>query len=278
VTFRQDFSQRGRKKVQRVSNSPDDLRASFLQYITGHLTEPDRSRFEEQLLEDHDFCDAAATCEQELIDDYALHRLNPEETRAIHLWIEASPERVERAVMARALLRTTPRRSMRRRGIGVALAVAASLLVAATLYGVRSLRREQRNNQQSVASTVPAQNQTSAIGITAKPDVVLIAAERTRGEQETQTYQVHRENPIQLQIVLPGETERTGYEVRLAPAANQNKTVLQQNDLEAKSMAGQLYLTLTLPPGSLPPATYRAAVSRQGDTLTSTFTLRWVHE
>jgi hypothetical protein len=66
--------------------------------------------------------------------------------------------------------------------------------------------------------------------------------------------------------------------VSLAPLADPSKILLQQDNLEAQTLAGQLYLTLTLPPGSLPPATYTASVTRQGNTLVSTFTLKWVRE
>jgi len=269
-----------------VSISPDDLRASFLQYITGRLPEPDKTHFEEQLLKDQDFSDAAAACEQELIDAYALHRLDAKETRTIGLWVEASPDRVERVAMARALLQAAPQQGLRRRQISFALAAAACLLVAATLYLVntRMLHREQRNTQLSAAMTPPQTQiqpqapKSAATTATAKPDIVLIAAERTRGEQKTATYQVHRESPVQLQIVLPSEAARSGYQLRVTPLADPRKTLLRQNDLEAQSVAGQLYLTVTLPPGSLPPATYLASVSHQGDTLISTFTLKWAPE
>lgn len=276
VTFLHNFSQSGRKKVRRVSISPDDVRASFLLYITGRLPAPDRTHFEEQLLVDHDFSDTAATCEQELIDAYALQRLDAEETRAIRLWIEASPDRIERVAIARALLKAAPRRTLHRRQIGAALTLAACLLIAATLYRVKSLHREQIAARQSVATAASPQDQQPPIGVAAKPDVVLVAAERTRGEQKVTTYQAHRESPILLQIVLPGEAARSGYQLRVTPATDQNKILLEQNDLEAQSTAGQLYLAITLPPGSLPPATYTASVNRQGDTLTSTFTLKWV--
>jgi hypothetical protein len=278
VTFLQDFSPRGRKKVQRVSISPDDLRASFLLYITGLLPEPGKTHFEEQLLADQNFSDAAAACEQELIDAYAMHRLDAEETRTIGLWVEASPDRVERVAMARALLQATPHRGLHRRQISFVLAAAACLLVAATLYLVNTkmLHHQQPNTQLSAANTSrQAQTAAATTSITAKPDVVLIAAERTRGEQKTATYQVHRESPVQLQIVLPSEAARSGYQLRVTPLAYPRKTLLRQNDLEAQSMAGQLYLTVTLPPGWLSPATYLASVSHQGDTLTSTFTLKW---
>jgi anti-sigma-K factor RskA len=282
VTFLQYFSQRGRKKVQRVSISPDDLRASFLQYITGSLPSPDRTRFEEQLLEDHDFSDAAAAFEQELIDAYALHRLDAEETRVVGLWIEASPERVERVAMARALLKAAPKRGPQRRQIGFALAAAACLLVGITLLvNTTMLHRGKGPAQQSAANSAPPQDQTATVtnlAAAAKPDVVLIAAERTRGEQKAAAYQVHRNKPVQLQVMLPGETARSGYQVRVALQADQNKILLQQDGIEAQSMAGQLYLTVTLLPGSLPPATYTASVSHQGDTLVSVFTVQWVRK
>jgi anti-sigma-K factor RskA len=282
VTFLQYFSQSGRRKVQRVPISPEDLRASFLAYITGRLPDSDRARFEELLLEDQDFSDAAALCEQELIDTYALRRLQPEETRAVSLWIEASPDRVERVTIARALLQNAPRRSSRRHQIDIVLAVAASLLIAATLFQVtvRMLHRRQQTAQLSASNATPTQIQPPAAtsGTAIKPDVILLAAERTRGEQKITTYQVHRKSPIELQVVLPGETARSGYQVRLALLADPTKTLLQQNNLEAQSMAGQLYLTVTLPPGSLPPATYTASVTRQDNTLLSTFALKWTPE
>ena len=254
---------------------------SFLHYIMGRMPEPERTRFEEQLLGDQDFSDAAAVCEQELIDAYALHRLNAEETKTVSLWIEASPRRVERVAIARSLLLATPQQGLRRRRIGVVLAAAACVFLAATLYlvNVRKSHREQ-GTQLSATNTPPAQIQTptaATSGEAAKPDIVLIAVERVRGKQKTATYQVHRESPIQLQVVLPGQTARSGYQVRLTPLADQSNILLQQNNLEAQTLAGQLYLTVTLPPGSLPPATYTASVTRNGNALVSTFTLTWVH-
>jgi hypothetical protein len=277
VTFLQYFSQSGRRKVHRVPISPEDLRASFLAYITGRLPDSDRARFEEQLVQDQDFSDAAALCEQDLIDAYALRRLPPEETRAVGLWIEASPDRVERVTFARALLQTTPRGS-RRRQIDIVLAVAACLLVAATLLqmSARLLHRREQTTQLAANST-PLQNKIPTAATT-KPDIILIAAERTRGEQTITTYPVHRDSPVELQIVLPGETARPGYQVRLATSADPTKILLEQSNLESQSMAGQIYLTVTLPPGSLPPATYTAFVTRQDNTLLSTFTVKWIPE
>jgi anti-sigma-K factor RskA len=284
VTFLQYFSQSGRRKVQRVSISQEKLRESFLDYIMGRLSDSDRSRFEERLLEDQDFSDAVALCEQELIDAYAMHRLQPDEARAVGLWMEASPDRLERVTIARVLLQATTRRKPRKHQTEVALAIAACLLVAATLYQIAGrLLNHRRETIQIAAGHIPlppnqAPSAAATSGEAAKPDIVLLAAERIRGKQKSTTYLIHHERPIQLQVVLPGETERFGYQVRVASLADQDKILVQQNNLEAQFMAGQLYLTVTLPPGSLPPATYTASITRQGNTLLSTFTLKLVHE
>jgi hypothetical protein len=184
--------------------------------------------------------------------------------------------------MARTLLLATPLHGLRRKRIGFALAAAACLFTAATLYliNTRGLHHAQTAAPLSATNVPPAQNQTPATATSeaARPDIILIAAERVRGKQETTTYQVHRENPIQLQIVLPGQTARSGYQIRVTPLADPDKILLQQDNLEAQTLAGQLYLTVTLPPGSLPPATYTASVTRQGNMLASTFTMRWIHE
>ena len=281
MTFLQYFSQSGRRKVHRVPISPEDLRPSFLAYITGRLPDSDRARFEEQLVEDQDFSDAAALCEQDLIDAYALRHLPPDETRAVELWIEASPARVERVRIARALLKITPR-SSRRRQIDVVLAIAACLLVAATLFQMTGRLLHPRQQTTLATNSAPPQNKIPTPAPTpsapAKPDVILLAAERTRGEQTIATYQVHRASPIELQIVLPSETAHSGYQVRLATLTDPTKTLLEQNGLEAQSMAGQLYLRVTLSPGSLPPATYTASVTQHDNTLLSTFTLKWIPE
>jgi anti-sigma-K factor RskA len=279
VTFLQNFSQHGRKKVQRVSISPDKLRASFLQYIMGRMPETERSGFEEQLLGNQEFSDTAAACENDLIDDYALHRLDPDAAQSIRLWIEASPQRVQRVAIARALLTTTRRRSRytqtsqhRARQIGAVLAAAACLLIAAAAYRIHTRTRSEQLSAANTPPPVPAAiNQPQS----ATPDIVLLSAERTRGRQAITTYKIHRASSLELQIVLPGETARSSYHVQIRRFADPQKIMLQKDALEAQILAGQLYLTLTAPPNSLPPATYIASVIRQNETLVSVFTLQW---
>jgi hypothetical protein len=279
VIFLQYFSLRGRRKVHKVSGSQNDLRAKFLQYVMGRLPGPERASFEEQLLADHDLSDAAADCEQDLIDAYALRQLNPEESREVGLWIEASPDRVARVAIARALLQRSPQRSSGRQRITIALAVAACLVAAVALYVVDTrMHRADKAAQFAAATPAPPINPAIAANTTIKPDIILIAAERVRGEQKTATYPIHQDSPIQLQILLPGESARSGYKLRVTTLADRNRVLIERDDLEAQSFDGQLYLTISLPAGTLPPATYLAAVSRQNDILTSPFSLVWTRK
>jgi hypothetical protein len=278
VTFLQDFSQRGRKKVQKVPISQSDLRARFLDYIMGRLPEPDRASFEEQLLADHDLSDAVADCEQGLIDAYALRRLDPEESREVGLWIEASPDRVQRVAIARALLQRTPHRTSGRQRLAIATAVAACLVAAVAPYIVDTrIHRANKATQLAEANMAPQIN-SSIADKNAKPDIILIVAERIRGEQKTATYPIHRGSPIELQILLPGESAGSGYRLRVTSQADRSIVLLERDALEAQSVNGQLYLNIALPPGSLTPATYFAVVSRQNDALTSPFAVTWAPE
>jgi negative regulator of sigma E activity len=268
-----------------VSLSENDLRVTLLQYLSGKSTELERAHFEERLLADQEFSDAAAVCEQELIDSYALQRLDVEDMEALKSWIEVSPSRMQRVRMARALLLARPQRFRRKQRIAVILAVAACVLAAVTLHLTNRITQKDSRAVSQVTATnaIPSQSASTPPSVavpsnTSKPDVILIATERVRGEQQIVTYQVHRDAPIQLQILLTGETARSGYRLWVVPLEEQRHILLEKTDMKAQSVNGQLYLKVTLPPGSLPPATYAASVSRRGDTLVSHFTLKWSQE
>ena len=264
----------------KVSISESDLCPALLRYITGKSTESERAEFEERLLADQEFSDAAAVCEQELVDAYALRQLNADEMEELRDWIEASADRTQRVKMARALLLPRPQRIRSNPRVAIILAVAACVLVAITLP---LMHRAAQKDATSV-SQAPAPNAmpspsaippSVAIPSAIKPDVILLAAERVRGEQQIASYQVHRNAPVQLQVLLSGETARSGYSLQVTPLEGPRRILLEKTGLPAQSVNGQLYLNVTLPPGSLPPATYTASVSRHGETLTSQFTLKW---
>lgn len=260
--------------------SESDLRSALLRYISGRSTESERAEFEERLLTDQEFSDDAAVCEQELIDAYALQQLSVDDMEGLRGWIESSPDRMQRVKMARALLLTPPRKFRIQRRIAFVLAAAACLLLAVTLRLTQRVTQKNSTlvSQTSATNTQPVPMPAATVPGAIKPDVILLAVERVRGEQQIASYEVHRSAPVQLQIMLGGETARTGYKLQVVPLEGPSQILLEKTNLQAQSMNGQLYLNVTLPPGYLPPATYSASVSRRGETLVSHFTLKWSQE
>jgi hypothetical protein len=263
-----------------VSISENDLCQALLRYIAGRSTESERAEFEERLLTDQEFSDDAAVCEQELIDAYALRQLNADDMEGLRAWIETSPYRRERVKMARALLAAQPRKIHIQRRIAFVLAAAACVALAVTLPLMKKMMQRDTASVSPTATTSPQVAQTenpplAALPGTMKPDVILLAAERMRGEPQAATYQVHPNAPVQLQIMLPGETERSGYGLQVFPLEGPHHILLEKTNLQAESMNGQLYLNVALPPGYFPAAAYTASVSREGETLVSHFTLKY---
>ena len=257
--------------------SEDHLRRSVLRYLAADLTAEERALFEERLLTDQDFSNAVAVEEQDLIDDYALGALTQQETRSIQTWIEASPRRTERVSMARAFLVRRPQKLRRKQYVTIMLAAAACILAA---VGIRlSLTSELIRQNSKIVSSGPigsVQNgppQTSP-GNGAKPEVILLVAERTRGQQQITTHRLRSGAPVQLQIILVGETARSGYLLRIHSLGEDKRVLPEYKDLNAESVGGQLYIKVDFSPGSLPPGPYRAFVSRDGDTLVSDFAAR----
>jgi hypothetical protein len=258
--------------------SEDHLRLSLLRYFAADLTADERTLFEERLLTDQDFSDAVAVHEQDLIDAYALGSLTAEEARSIQTWIEASPRRMQRVSMARAFLIRRPQKIRRKQYVTIMLAAAACILAAVGIT-LSLTSKSMRQNSKSVSSGTIAAVQSSmpdtSPGNAAKPEVILLVAERIRGQQQSTTHQLHRGVPVQLQIILAGETERSGYLLRLHSLGEDKHVLPEYKDLNAESVGGQLYIKVDFLPGSLPPGTYRAFVSKGGDTLVSDFAVRW---
>jgi hypothetical protein len=132
--FRKSFRQESAKTRQRKRFSEPSEKAP-LGLGSGHLSRPPgvcperslRDHDGDQVMQaqttvqnqffdtitDQDFSDAVAVHEQDLIDAYALGSLTPEEARSIQTWIEASPRRMQRVGMARALLVRHPQKIRR---------------------------------------------------------------------------------------------------------------------------------------------------------------------
>jgi hypothetical protein len=259
-----------------VPISESGLRPALLRYIAGRSTEFERAEFEERLLADQEFSDAAAVCEQELIDAYALQQLNADDMEGLRPWVEASPQRMQRVEIARALLLPRPQKIRAKQRMAVILAIAACVLAAVTLHVThRPVQSVPQTSATNGGQSHGANGPSVALPTDTKSDVILLVAERTRGDQQIANYQVHRAAAVQLQVMLSGETAHSGYTLQVVPVEGPRHILLEKKALQAQSMNGQLYLNVTLPPGSLPPATYAASVSRGGETLVSHFTLKW---
>jgi hypothetical protein len=257
----------------------DNLRLNTLRYLTHEMTVDERALFNERLLYDHEFSDAVALCEQDLIDTYACGTMNAEEKGIVQLWIKASPRRMERVEFARALLKKRPKVVSVKPYIGVVLAVAACLLVALGLI-FRTIRESRYRGLKTVASSTAVHLARSANPAIVEKDnsqkeqTILVIAERTRGKQKITTYSVHLDAPLRLQVLLIGEIAPTGYTLKITSLKKNQPFVLERTGLSAESVKEQLYLSLLLPPGSLPADRYIVRVSVHGRTLVSQFVVR----
>ncbi len=226
---------------------------------------------------DQEFSDAVEVAEQDLIDAYALGSLTPKEARSIQTWIEASPRRMQRVIMARALLIRWPQ-NIRRRKYATIMLVAAACILATVGITLGLTSKLTRQNSKGISSGMVAAVQNRTPGTSpvnsAKPQVILLVAERIRGQHQTTTHQLHSGVPVQLQIILVGETARSGYLLRIHSLSGDKHVFLECKDLNAEQVDGQSYIKVDFSPKSLPPGAYSVFVSRDGEMLVSDFAVR----
>jgi anti-sigma-K factor RskA len=257
----------------------DHLRENLMRYLTGKSTEEESSRFEERLLADQEFSDAAAACEQELIDAYASNSLDAKERDALQLWIEASPRRMQRVTMSRALFAKQPQRIRQDWRIAGMLA-AAACIVAAVGVTLFLANRPIRSSSTAAMSTPPAHAVAPSNGLTAKsagttePQIIFLVAERIRGEQQITSHAILQDAPVEMQVLLPQEIALSGYTLTVSSLDDGSHILLKQEHLQARSAQGRLYLSVKFAAGSLPRGRYRASVSRGEDKLTAQFTIK----
>ncbi len=254
----------------------DHLRLELLRYLTGEMSEDKRTAFESRLLGDQEFSDAVAVCEQDLIDAYASETLDQDQMRSIQPWIESSPGRIQRVEIARALLVRRPQRIRREQRLAGILALAACALIGLGITLNQAGKPNSKPIQDGKAvAAVPTPGETAPRASTpVKPDVILVVAERIRGEQPITTYQIHRDIPVQLQIVLMSGAAHATYAATVTSSRTQ-RIVFAEKGLKTQEKNRQSYLDVTLPAGSLPAATYNLVVTGGGEALISRFAVRW---
>lgn len=250
-----------------------DLRQELLRYLTGAMTGEEHAIFETRLIEDQEFSDAVAASEQDLIDAYALGTLNPEEARSLQPWIEAAPKRIQRVLIARAFFARKPQIISSKQRIAILSTIAACLLIA---IGI-TINRQHKLNSSRVpppsATTTPAPASTPQPLGFKEPQVILLIAERIRGEQPITIFKLLPDAPIRLQILLVSEREQLTYTAKIISSDNHH-VVWERKGLKAKQKDGQVFVEATLPPGSFPPATYYVLVNGGSGGLISHFTVR----
>jgi hypothetical protein len=257
-------------------DSPDKSngRALFLRYISNGMDAAEHEAMENRLLRDHEFSDEMAACEQELIDAYAVGSLSAAEIAILEPWIALSERRIQQVRMAQAFLQRRQNRAPMIRVWAPWTALAACLLLGAGLLLRTSLRGSLPGKVETPAIVPSQPNLSSSAKPLLKPDVVLLVAERIRGEQQTPAFLIHAASPIQLEVLLATGLG-SGYSLKIVRAEDSAHPIFEQSNLEPHSVHGEVYLSSTITAGSLHPGTYDVILSRDGETHISRFAIRW---
>jgi hypothetical protein len=260
------------------STGTDNLRTLFVNYVTDRLSAPEREEMEDRLLADQEFSDSMAICEQELIDAYATRSLTTGDAENLRPWIEGSETRLQRVALARTLLQKR-RHVWRLPAKTVLLALAACLLLTIGLI-IRWSPWIQKPGQRPVSeaqapssATSPAETKPARAPVQ-KTDIILLVAERIRGQQgQIPTFIIHPGNPIKLEILLATDAA-AGYGLKIVRSGTRATPVYAQPYLEPHSIDGQEYLSTMLTGESLSPGTYDAILTRGGKSLVSRFVIK----
>ena len=261
------------------SEEHDQHRQNFLRYVTGGMSEEEAQRFEEQLISNHEFSDSAAACEQELIDSYAADELNDADRAALQAWIGTSPRRVQRVRVAEAL-RASANRTAKHRAFGrYVLPIAAVIAGLAVVTWVAGRHFSDKPGSVPETATVqsPPAGQSNAEktnDLATPPDhVVLIIAERVRGEPLTQLQTPYRNSAVTLQVLLPDGAPEVYYRVRVMKAGGGAK-VVDLRAVKPEVVANRLYLVVELGKGVLTRGTYEVSAVGTEDTFISRITVQ----
>lgn len=251
------------------------IRSAFLRYVTGAMTENERASLEEMLIANQEFSDAAATCEQEMIDSCAAEILPYEESTAVGEWIAASPRRTQRLRMAQSLLKAKQGKARAGRRTMI-LAIAACLLVIAGLSAARFELARRELSESSVASST-GQSVSSPGRIASSPRepiataTLLLVAERSRGTLPVPSYKIRQDIPLHLEILLNGGAVSGAYDLTIESLDRPRKLMLERHNLNSRQSAGHTFVDAMFAAGSLPVGTYQASVSSGENIMISRF-------
>lgn len=250
------------------------LRGDFLRYLRGGMDDAEVQAFEERLLGDQAFSDAAATCEQELIDEYSAGEVNDADKAILHTWIEASPRRIQRLRIARSFLAAKAHKAPKGSRMRFVLPIAAMIAGFAVAMWMM-MGRNSGGRTNPVPNTVKRNDAPAGAGVVAKNNgvsapadqVVLVVAERVRGAQHSQMITQNHDSAVTLQVLLPEGASNGPYRVQVANM--RQNVIVDERGLKPSVTDGRLYLIVHIRDGALTPGSYEVSLDSNEDSYTS---------
>lgn len=262
-----------------MSDDSGQLRDNFLRYVTGGMEPEEVLSFEERLVGDLGFSDAAALCEQELIDAYAAGELNEADTTALQHWLEGSPRRMQRVQLARSLQEIGRRKVQRQWSMRLVLpiaAVIAGLAVLTWMTGRRFVHHPEPASDAVAQKGVPAGSERPPeppSSPAAPEQVILVVAERVRGDMPAQLVTPQRGSAVALQVLLPADAADSPYRIRVAKSEGSRGAVLDQRGVRPVVTRDRLVLNAHLPGDALTPGSYTVVVDGAQESFVSRMTV-----
>lgn len=256
-------------RVDQLSHLKSNPRAELIRYLAGAMSDQEGEAFELLLIEDHDFSDAIEAAEFDLLEDFAAGVLSPVERRQITAWIDASPKRRARVLLAQALHRSSSKRRWNTPWIWWATAISTCIALTVAMSFFRPL-----HSPPTSASSSEAARATSSI---VEQDTILLTAERLRGNLKSdseQTYPIHADRSIRLQVIVPPADRKIAYSVTVQSSAPAEHSPLHFSGVVTQGDPTTPYLEVILPPGSLVSNEYTLNLRSQLGSYRSSFRVK----
>jgi len=262
-----------------MAEEPDQLGENFLRYVTGRMKPDEALSFEDRLLSDHAFSDAAAVSEQNLIDSYAAGELNEADRAALQPWIEAAPRRMQRVRLSLSLQDLGSCKVERRWGMRFVLpiaAVIAGLAILTWMAGKHFGHSARATSETATRNGTPAGSgaaSTSTNPPAPADQVILVVAERVRGEIPAHFVTPRRNSALTLQVLLPEGAANAPYRIRVARAEGRPDVVLDERGVKPVVTGSRLYLIAHLPEDAATPGSYTVSIDGSEESFLSRITL-----
>jgi hypothetical protein len=248
-------------REEKLTDLKPNPRGELLRYLGDSMSVSEREAFELRLIEDGGFSDEIEAVEFDLIEDFAAGISPSAERKQIAAWIEASPERSARVLIAQKLHRSSSKRQKNATWILWIPALSACIALATVLLLLRG--------PQPAPSATSSSTVTSHAPSSPRQNTILLAAERLRGSETTSaatTYPVYPDSSTRLQIMLPPADGGTAYSVILQDNAPDSGPLVHLSRVTPQGDASAPYLELTLLPGALRSGEYTLQLrSRTGN-------------